>query len=196
VGPTHALSRESIGIRLIVLALWLLTFSRISAAQSEALTENQIKAGFLYNFTKFVEWPPDSFVDSNVPTVVGVVGDTPITSLVTGAAEGRTVNGRAVIVKQFKLGQDLRGCQILFVSASEEKHMAQILDAIRGSSVLTVSESDGFAESGGVINFFVEGNKVRLEINLEAASRARLKISAKVIGVARLVKDSSLGRRG
>lgn len=105
------------------------------------------------------------------------------------------MSGRAVIVKKLREGQDLRGCQILFVSFSQEKRMTQILESTRGSSVLTVGETNGFANSGGVINFFVEGNKVRLEINLEAATRSRLKISAKVIAVARLVKgDPAAGR--
>jgi hypothetical protein len=166
-----------------------------AGAESEPLSEYQIKAGFLFNFTKFVEWPSDAFLDSSVPIVLGVVGENPVTNLVTEAAAGKAVNGRAVIVKRFKEEQDLRGCQILFVSSSEEKHIAQILEKLRGSSVLTVGEANGFAQSGGVINFLVEGNKVRLELNLEAAARARLKISAKVIAVARLVKGDSAGGR-
>jgi hypothetical protein len=170
---------------------------RPAEAQSVPLSEYQIKAGFLFNFTKFVEWPPDSFSDPGVPLVMGVVGDNQITSLLEETAAGKTVNGRAVIVKRFKEGQDIHGCQILFISSSEEKHTTQILERIKGSSILTVGETDGFVQSGGVINFFVEGNKVRLEVNLDAAARARLKISAKVIAVARLVKvDSPPGGRG
>jgi len=192
----NALSRRGNGLLLILLALCSLPYTEASAgAQSAPLTEYQIKAGFLFNFTKFVEWPADAFPDSSVPIVLGVVGNNQVTNLVTETAAGKTVNGRAVIVKQFKEDQDLRGCQILFVSSSEEKHIAQILEKIKGSSVLTVGEANGFAQAGGVINFLVEGNKVRLELNLEAAARARLKISAKVIAVARLVKGESAGGR-
>jgi hypothetical protein len=196
VSGLNALPRRGKGVLLIVLTLCSLPCVRSWAgAQNQLLSENQIKAGFLFNFTKFVEWPPDAFLDSRVPIVLGVVGDSPITDLVTEAAMGKTVNGRAVIVRKIKEGQDVRGCHILFVSSSEEKHGTRILESTRGSSVLTVGETSGFADSGGVINFFVEGNKVRLEINLEAATRSRLKISAKVIAVARLVKgDLATGR--
>jgi hypothetical protein len=190
----NALSRQGTGLLLILLALCSLLYAEApTGAQSEPLSEFQIKAGFLFNFTKFVEWPADAFSDSSVPIVLGVMGDNPVTNLVTETAAGKAVNGRAVTVKRFKEQQDLRGCQILFVSSSEEKHIGQILEKLRGSSVLTVGEANGFAESGGIINFLVEGNKVRLELNLEAAARARLKISAKVIAVARLVKDDSVG---
>jgi YfiR/HmsC-like len=192
---SDALSWHGKRFLVTVLALCLLPCAGTPAeAQSERLSENQIKAGFLFNFTKFVDWPPDAFHDPSVPIELGVVGDTPITDLVLEAAASKIVNGRAVTVKKVKEGQDLRGLHILFVSSAEEKHVTQILERIKGSSVLTVGEADGFAQSGGVINFFVEGNKVRLEINLEAAARSRLKISAKVIAVARLVRgDSAAG---
>jgi len=165
----------------------------MAKAQSQPLSEYEIKAGFLFNFTKFVEWPPEAFADPSVPIVLGIVGDSPVTELLTETAAGKTVNGRAVVVRRFKEGQDLRSCHILFVGSSEEKHVPQILERVKGSRVLTVSETSGFAQSGGMINFFVEGNRVRLEINLNAAARVRLKISARVIAVARLVAGESPG---
>jgi hypothetical protein len=168
----------------------------VATAQSQPLSESQIKAGFLFNFTKFVEWPPEAFADSGVPIVLGIVGDNPVTELLIETAAGKTVNGRAVIVQRFKEGQDPRTCHILFVSSSQEKHMPQILEGLKGSPVLTVGETSGFAQSGGMINFSVEGNKVRLEINLDATARARLKISAKVIAVARLVTGEPPRGRG
>jgi YfiR/HmsC-like len=179
---------------VILFAAYSLTCAGTMAkAQSQPLSEYEIKAGFLFNFTKFVEWPPDAFADSSVPIVLGIVGDNPVTDLLTETAAGKTVNGRAVVVRRFKEGQDLRSCHIVFVSSSEGKHVPQILESVKGSRVLTVGETSGFAQSGGMINFFVEGNKVRLEINLDAAARARLKISAKVIAVARLVSGESAG---
>jgi YfiR/HmsC-like len=181
---------------LILFAAYALTCAEtLAKAQSQPLSESEIKAGFLFNFTKFVEWPADAFADPSVPIVLGIVGDNPVTDLLTETAAGKTVNGRAVVVRRFKEGQDLRSCHILFVSASEEKHAPQILERVKGSQVLTVGEISGFAQSGGMINFFVEGKKVRLEINLDAAARARLKISAKVIAVARLVTGESSGGR-
>lgn len=165
----------------------------MAKAQTQALSEAQIKAGFVFNFTKFIEWPTDAFADPESPIVLGVLGDSPITDLLIETAAGKTVNGRAVTIRRFNEGQDPRTCHILFVSSSEQKRALQILEKVKGSSVLTVSETSGFAQAGGMINFFVEGNKVRLEINLDAAGQARLKISAKVIAVARLVTGELRG---
>ena len=167
-----------------------------AAAQAPTLTENQIKAGFLFNFTKFVEWPADVFPDATSPIVLAIVGEDSFGDLLTQATAGKTVNGRTVLVKRFKDEQTLQACNILFVGALEEKHIARILERLKGSSVLTVGETAGFAQSGGVINFVVEANRVRLEINLDAALRARLKISAKVIAVARLVTDRPSREKG
>jgi hypothetical protein len=164
----------------------------LAGAQNAKLTEEQIKAGFLFNFTKFVEWPANTFPDASAPIVLGVVGESPITHLLSEISVGKSVNGRAVDVRSFKTGQDLRACQILFIVASEARHVTQILEGLKGSNVLTVSEFAGFAQSGGMINFYVEGNNVRLEINLDTAVHGGLKISSKVIAVARLVPGDSL----
>jgi YfiR/HmsC-like len=185
-------SRRTLG--LILFGVYSVMCAKTAAeAQSQSLSESQIKAGFLFNFTKFVEWPPEVFADPGVPIVLGIVGDNPVTELLIETAVGKTVNGRTVIVQRFKEGQDPRTCHILFVGSSQEKHVPQILERLKASPILTVSETAGFAQSGGMINFVVEGNKVRLEINLDATARARLKISAKVIAVARLVTGEPPG---
>jgi hypothetical protein len=173
----------------------LLLFCLSAGAEGPALTENQIKAGFLFNFTRFVDWPADAFTAAESPIVLGIVGEDSFGDLLTQAAAGKTVNGRTVLVQRFKEEQNIRACNILFVSASEEKLMARIFERLSGSSVLTVGETRGFAQSGGIINFVIEDNRVRLEINLGAAARARVKISAKVIGVARIVTDSVPGEK-
>jgi len=173
--------------KLLALLLFL---HALAGAQAPALTETQIKAGFLFNFTKFVEWPADAFADAGSPIVLGIVGEDPFGDLLTQAVAGKTVNGRTVLLRHFKEDQNLQACNILFIGASEGGHVARILEKLRGSSVLTVGETDNFAQQGGIINFAIEENKVRLQINLEAASRARVKISAKVIAVARLVTDN------
>jgi hypothetical protein len=178
----------------LVLLITGLFFCASLRAQSDGLTEDQIKAGFLFNFTKFVDWPPDAFPIASAPIVIAVVGANPFGDTLSATAAGKTVGGRAVVVKQFKEGQDLRACTILFISSSEKRQSAHILESLKGSSVLTVSEIAGFARSGGMIAFLVEENKVRLEINLGAASEARLKVSAKLIGVARLVPREAAGK--
>lgn len=176
---------------LFATVLALVCASSAAKAQSAPLTEDQIKAGFLFNFTKFVEWPPEIFGGANSPIVMGIVGDSLVGKLLTEVATGKSVNGRPVMVKQLKEGQDLKTCQIIFLGSSDEKHMFQLLEGLKESSVLTVGEMPGFIHAGGMINFFIEENKVRLEINLDAATRVRLKISAKVIAVARLVPQNT-----
>jgi len=160
--------------------------ARAEVSLPDGLTEYEIKAGFLYNFTKFVEWPSEAFANASAPIIVGIVGANPFGKLLTTAARGTTVNGREVLIKQLREDEDLKGCHILFVSSSERKHTAQILEKLAGANVLTVGEGDGFIAAGGMIAFVEESNKIRLVINLERASAARLRISAKVIQVARL----------
>jgi len=182
-----------------VLALVLVTACAVAGsvlqagAQSEPPTEYQIKAAFLYNFAKFVEWPPDAFADPHAPIVLGIVGEDPFGGVLDKIVLGKTVNGRGLVIKRLKLGPDLRNCHILFLNSSEKKHLAPILESLQGSSVLTVGETDRFAQSGGVINFIFEENKVRFEINSETAARAGLKISSKLLALARIVTNQPNG---
>src|SRR5437899_6860845 len=181
-------------LALILVAAGALTGGIPQAGtQSEPPTEYQIKAAFLYNFAKFVEWPADAFADPHAPIVLGVVGEDPFGSVLDKIVLGKTVNGRGLVIKRLKPGSDLRNCHILFVSSSERKHMSQILESLQGSSVLTVGETDRFAQSGGVINFIFEENKVRFEINSETAARAGLKISSKLLALARIVTNQPNG---
>ncbi len=179
-------------LTLILLVYVLHCPVAVTPAESQTLSESQIKAAFLFNFTKFVEWPPEAFATPDSPIILGVIGENSVTGLLTQTAAGKTVNGRTVVVRAVSGSQEYRACHVLFVSASEQKHMAHILEEIKETPVLVVGEMTGFAEAGGGINFVVEGNKVRLEINLDAAARAHLKISAKVIAVARLVTEESV----
>jgi hypothetical protein len=178
----------------LLLAVSVCVSGTLAATQTLNLTEYEIKAGFLFNFTKFVEWPADAFADSRTPLVLGVVGENPFGNLLIEAAAGKTVNGRQVLVREFKEDQDLRRCHVLFISSTDKKRVAYILGKLKGSSVLTVGEGSGFTQSGGMIAYLVEGNKVRLQIDLQAAAEAHLKISAKVIAVAQLVNHGDAGR--
>ena len=193
--PVYLGSVGEIIRRTLFAACFLVCAATTANSQSQPLSEYEIKAGFLFNFARFVEWPPEAFADPSAPIVMGIVGDNPVFELLTETAEGKTVDGRAVVVRRFKEGQDLQSCHILFVSASEGKHIPQILESVKRSRTLTVGETSGFTQSGGMINFFVEDSRVRLEINLDAATRARVKISSKVIAVARLItQDSTKGK--
>lgn len=155
---------------------------------AQGAEEYKVKAAFLYNFAKFVEWPGEALSDEGSPIVIGIVGADPFGSALDRTIKGQTAQGRPLAVRRLKSGQDLKGCHILFISASETRRIPQILDGIRGSSILTVSEVEQFAHIGGIINFFIEQNKLRLEINVDTAGRARLKISSKLLSVAKVVR--------
>ncbi|MGH9510027.1 MAG: YfiR family protein, partial [Terriglobales bacterium] len=158
-------------------------------AQEAAPTEYQVKAAFLYNFGKYVEWPPgvlaaDSFA-------ICVLGDDPFGSALDRIIEGKSVQGRKLVAYRLGRVEDSGKCQVLFVSASENGRLAHILAALRDRRVLTVGDTVGFAQRGGVINFQLEGSKVRFEINLDAAERAGLTVSSQLLKLAKVIRESS-----
>lgn len=160
-------------------------------AQAEPSRDVQVKARYLANIGKFVEWPEGTFASPSAPFVIGIVGYYSFGISLVDELANKTVHGRKVVVRPKKLGGDLRDCQILFISGSERKRFEQILNALRGAHVLTVGESEGFLEAGGALNFVVEGERVRFDANLAAASRENLRISSQLLMMARMVlKDS------
>ncbi len=163
----------------------------IFAAQSP--TEYQVKAAYLFNFLKFVEWPDDPETNSHGKWVIGFIGDTPIGDELTRLVEGKNVLGRDLQVKKFQASDNLRGCNILFISESEKKRLPSILAALRGSSVLTVADMDNFIGGGGMIQFMLEDARVRVAIDVGATSRAHLKVSSKLLALARVVAGTGQG---
>jgi hypothetical protein len=159
-----------------------------SRVQAQASGEYQVKAAFLYNFLKFVDWPAQSFANDSSPFIIGVVGNDTFNSTIDQAVSGKTANGRPIVIKRFASSKALTYCHILFISPSERDRFRQILGTT-GSGVLTVSETDGFTQIGGIVNFTLVDSKVRFEINQSAAERAGLKISAKLLSLARVVRN-------
>lgn len=166
--------------------------SRTAHAQ-QAPTEYQVKAAYLFNFLKFVEWPDDPAADSRAPWVIGVVGENPFGDELTRAVSGKVVQGHELQVRKFDAGYDTRGCHILFVSASEKKRLSSILAALKGASVLTVADMDSFTQTGGMIQFVIEDGRVRFAIDVGATSHARLKVSSKLLSLARSVTGVEQG---
>jgi hypothetical protein len=153
----------------------------------DAPTEYQVKAAYLYNFLKFVEWPGDPFANTQGQWIIGIVGDNPFGDQLTQVIAGKTVQGHELQARRFQPGEDLRGCHVLFISASEKKRLPSVLAALNGSSVLTVADMDHFIESGGMIQFVTEEKRVRFVIDVGASSRARLKVSSKLLSLARTI---------
>jgi hypothetical protein len=149
-----------------------------------APTAPQVEAVFLFYFSQFVDWPPGAFADPSAPIVIGVLGDDPFGGALDQAVANERVNGRSVVVRRLKSVADTAGCHILYISSSESPQLAQILSALRGRDVLTVSDLDHFVQSGGMIRFVLIDQHVRLVINPRAAQAAGLKLSSKLLRAA------------
>jgi hypothetical protein len=159
-----------------------------TTAESSSVREYQIKAAFLYNFAKFVEWPAGLFVDDNSPIILCVIGYDPFGEALDVMRE-KTIGRRNILIKRVMDIEDLEECHILFISSSERRNLSQILRIIRNKSVLTVGDTKGFACSGVIINIASEENRLGFEINVDAAQRAHLKLSSKILKLGKIVKE-------
>jgi hypothetical protein len=157
------------------------------SAADERPTEYQVKAAFLFNFAKFVTWPADTFPDQNSPLVIAISGDDRFGEAIDDITRGERVGGHPIVVKRLGPADPLGRSQILFVSASERKRLDRILESLSNAPVLTVGESDDFARLGGVIQLTKDRYRVGFDINVEAAERARLRISSKLLSLANIV---------
>jgi hypothetical protein len=173
---------------LVLIAVCWLSVSApsLSSATEPAVGEYDVKAVFLYNFAKFVDWPDNAFVDDRAPLAICVLGDNPFgrgfDPILT-----KTVNGRPVTIREIDDVAAAGACHLLFISASEQGHVDELLSALGSRSVLTVSDMKRFARSGGMISLFMADNKIRFEINTRAANRAGLRISSQLLKLARSV---------
>jgi hypothetical protein len=168
----------------VTLALCLL-FAPFARAESEY----DVKAAYLYKFTKFVEWPSAAFADAEAPFVIGIVGRDPFEGGLDRLIAGNTTGSRRFQVRHLNSTESsaLRECQMIFVSSSEQRRLGGILSALQGRPVLVVGESEGFASAGGMLGFALRENRVGIEVNSAAARQARLKISSQLLNIARIV---------
>jgi YfiR/HmsC-like len=186
---------DRVGRRLLVwggvfarLALALACLPATQLAQT-ALDETRVKAAFIYNFAKFVEWPNEASAPT-APMLVGVVGDPELAAVVNQTLRDKRVRGHSFEVRQFSSEQDLALCHILIVASRDEDSVQSILHVARAAPTLTIGEVPGFSDWGGVIELALEGNKFRFEINTAAARRGGLKISSRLLRLARAVKEN------
>jgi len=148
--------------------------------------EYNLKAAFLFNFTKFVDWPADAFPDEKSPFQLCVLGEDPFGGSLDSVVANESVNGRPIAVRRLARGADPKACQILFLGRMESDRQPEVLAGLRGSPVLTVGEADRFLAEGGLVSFFLEANRVRFEINLQNVDPSRLKISSKLLRLAKV----------
>lgn len=165
------------------------------ADDSEELTaiklEYQVKAGFLFNFAKFVEWP------TNTPggpekLLIGILDDGNVYPIVAGELAGKRIGNRVVETRRCKRGDDLKRYEMIFITRTKEARLEDVRAAVAGAPVLTVGEFDRFAERGGCINFVRKGDNIRFEVNLAAVERAGLKISSKLASMAIVVRSEEV----
>jgi len=165
----------------------------IASANSPAYTEYEVKAAFLYKFTKFVEWPEEAFSGPDAPLTIGVLGEDPFGYALEEAVRGKTVSNRRIEVQRTRSATESQRCQMVFISASEEPKLGATLGALKGSSILTIGDVGRFAERGGMIGLLKDGNKIRFQINIDAAEDAGLKISSQLLNLAEVVRNREQG---
>jgi hypothetical protein len=160
----------------------------IAGTPQRPLDEYQVKAAFLYNFAKFVEWPADTFEDPSQAFVFCVLGEDPFGRALDEVLDGRKIDGRALTVRRISDAHRVGGCQILFVSSSEPKSVLAVLAGIGESGLLTVGESDTAAADGMIIDFTLENGKIRFVINAAEAEREKLRFSSRLLSLATIVR--------
>lgn len=163
------------------------------AADHTISKEYQLKAAFLYNFSKFVQWPSECFSNETSPIVIAVLGESPFGDELENAVHGRMVSGRPIVIKIIDSLESLEesgSAQVLFVGAKEERRLGDSLDPLHRANILTVGETPRFSAMGGIITFILAEDKVRFEINQGAGEQADLKINAQLLKLALPVRKT------
>jgi len=182
---TRRLFLRRIGV-LLLASVALLSLS--AARGSAAVSESDVKAAFIYNCAKFVEWPKDAFPADTAPIQIAVIGDDEFAGKLKTLLADKKAQGRSFEVKRIFIPQEAKNFQIVFISNSENRRLQQILDAAKKSSVLTIGETEQFMDLGGMINLFFEDTQLRFDVNADAAEKAKLVISSKLLRLARRVR--------
>ena len=188
----RAAARLRPGSALAVVALGVVLLPGKASAADESV-EYAVKAAFLYKFGSFVEWPATAFASPTSPFQLCVVGEDPFGAALDKAVSGQQIARRPVEVRRLKTVKPDSGCHIAYLAASETQRLAQIIEALRGSSVLTVSDGRSPGVATGIINFVIKDDRVRFDIDDEAAAQNRLALSSKLLSVALSVKPRRVG---
>lgn len=159
-------------------------------ADAQVTREYDLKAVFLYNLASFVQWPKEAFSSPTASFVIGVVGDDPFGRVLEDVVSGEYLGNHPFEIKRYRRVGDIDACHVLFVSGSEARRIGSILAHVRGKPVLTVGDTPGFAEAGGMIGFTTEHEHLQLYVNAKAARACALDVSSKLLEVARVVGDT------
>jgi hypothetical protein len=181
--------RNCVPCLLLYLFTSMLCVALPSFPQGATPTEYQVKAAFLLNFAKFIEWPPEAFPHGNASITLCVFRYDPFGRALDDIIRGKTINERGVVARRINEPAGVKLCQLVFISDRDDKQLPEILDILKGSSALVVGESEDFARRGGGIQFFLEDNKLRFAINVDAVQKARLTLSSKLLALAKIIHD-------
>jgi hypothetical protein len=158
------------------------------AAQGQTADEYLVKAAYMYNLAKFVDWPSDAFETSSQPIVFCVLGQTPLSRSLEDALAGKVVGQRPLLFRQLSDSSHAGDCKVLFMDLPDKKRLRQTLDQVKSLHVLTVGEAEDFTEQGGIARFLLDAGRVRMEFNLDAADDAKLHVSSKLLSLGRTVR--------
>jgi hypothetical protein len=156
---------------------------------AQSVSEYQVKAAYLYNFAKFIQWPPEAFASDQAPLFLCIVGEDPFGQPLDGIAQGKIINGHTLMIRRTTNLDDLKSCQIVFIGSGDKKRLSELLRRLKGSSALAVGESRDFTGMGGGIQFYLENDRIRFSINVDALQRAHLTASSKLLALAKIVHD-------
>jgi len=155
---------------------------------TDSASEYEVKAAFLYNFTKFVEWPGTAFANKIAPMIICIFGKDPFGTALD-PIESMSTQGRKLLIKRCTNLDQLRSCHVVFIAQSERDRLGMILAYLGDVKALTISDMEAFVEAGGMINLFEADNKIRFAVNIESASKAGLRISSQLLALAKIVKS-------
>ena len=168
---------------------WLLS-PGVSRGETPGSREYEVKVAFLYNFAKFVEWPPESFKNETSPFVLGILGTDPFGAALENLKD-KTVRGRKLIIRKLAHLENFEECHILFISGSEKSNLRNLLATLKNHNILTVSDMEKFALQGGMLGLVNVDEKINFEINIDMVSRSKLKLSSQLLKLAKIVHSGS-----
>jgi hypothetical protein len=175
----------------VLLVILLGTVFLAPQLRAQAFKEYDLKATFLYHLAQFVEWPAEAFPTEETPLVIGVLGTDPFGKVLDDIVENEVVKNHKLTTQRYRTVEEITSCHILFISQSEGGRLDRILADLKQRSILTVGDTEGFAQRGGMVRFLTEKNKIRLRINVDAAKAANLTISSKLLRAADLASTKT-----
>jgi hypothetical protein len=193
-GPlAHSSVTGPVALLAVLLSILLVGGGQGGRAQT-AGEEYRVKAAFIFHFAQLVDWPPDTAADTDNSLFLCTLGEDPFQGMLEGTVAGKVIGNRVMRIRHLGQAQDLQTCQILFIGRAQSKRIPQLVAGLRNAPILTVGETAGFLDEGGMIRFLLEQNKVRFEINVQAAESARLKIGSRLLSLAEHVVGDDRGK--